>query len=126
MKLLTTPDIGMPGLPGVFEIEFDFNDVNTTGEALGITIPANSLVKMRLSRLTAFDSGVSDALNVGKLGALNAYVNASDLHGTGLSAETAFHVTAETDLLYGITTVGAVATHGRAKLIVEVTRLSPV
>ena len=24
MKLLTTPDIGMPGLPGVFEIEFDF------------------------------------------------------------------------------------------------------
>lgn len=124
MKLLTTPDIGMPGKSGVFEIEFDFNDIDTAGQALGLTIPANSLVKMRLSRLTAFDSGVSDVLNVGKLGALTEFISASDLHGTGLGAEAAFHVTAETALLYGITKAGADATHGQAKLLVEVTRLS--
>lgn len=124
MKLLTTPDIGRPGKPGTFEIQLDAVDANTASVATGITVPANSLVKFRTSRLTAFDSAASDVLNVGKTGTLNAYISALDLQATGLTAEAAYHVTDETDLLIGITTVGLAATHGMAKVFVEITRLS--
>lgn len=125
MKLCTTPDIGMPGKRGVFEVEFDYNDVDTASQALGIVIPANSLVTISVTRMTAFDSGTSDVLNIGYTGALTAFVNALDLHSSaGLGAKTEFHVTAERTLLYGITTVGAVATAGRAKVFIEIVRLS--
>lgn len=125
MKLLTTPDIGMPGKRGVFEVEFDFNDVDTASQDLGITIPANSLVTISASRMTAFDSGTSDVLNLGYTGSLAAFISALDLHSSaGLGAKTEFHVTTERELLYGITTVGAVATHGRVKVFIEIVRLS--
>lgn len=125
MKLLTTPDIGRPGKPGVFELELDHTDVNSASVATGITVPENSLVTISTSRMTAFDSGTSDVLNLGYTGALTAFISALDLHSSaGLGAKTEFHVTTERALLCGITTVGAVAAAGRVKVFIEITRLS--
>jgi len=125
MKLLTVPNDGMPGRPRVYEFEVDFSDAGAASAAAGISIPANSRVRVLVNRKVAINSGTTCTLSVGKTGSVTSYVNALDVKGaTGINTEaTAWEDTA-TAIIYSVTSVGTAPTAGQIKIAVEVTRLS--
>ena len=110
MKKVCEPDIGMPK---VFEFEIDKADAGMIAPAaLGLKVPANSLVRFWCNRVVAFDSGTSDVLDIGA--GMIGYVSALDLQTTGTNTAAEFWTgDTDVDLEYAVTSVGAAATSVR-------------
>lgn len=122
MKTCCTPDTGMPK---VFEFEFGVDDKDKAAQAVGLTIPANSLFSAKLKVVTAFDSDTSDELTVGNAGGTVKLVDGEDLQSTGVVDCEDGWTDEDVVLVWTIASVGTPkATHGRAKLAIEIKPLS--
>ena len=129
MRLNVLPDFGTPGSPktAVIEIGFEDADTDVLGEATGLKLPANCLATFRPFLTEVFNSGTSDTITVGKLGALTAYLAGGDINEAAATVQAAvgpYHITAETEVYVDYQSTGTAPTTGRLFVAVDVVRLA--
>ena len=103
------------------EVDFTFADIVSGTFAPALDIPAGAIVVSGAVVVkTAFNSGTSDVLSVGDVALNTRYLSNGNIHATGMVnlVPTGFrHTGGEIGVLW--TAVGAAATAGAAKLIVN-------
>lgn len=100
---------------------------NTTDIATGVSmgkIPNGALITaVKVLIETVFNAATTNVLTVGKLGTLNAYLQAGDVDETAAAftvvTARAAKLSAETEILVTYTQSGTAATTGAATVIVE-------
>jgi hypothetical protein len=126
MKTYNVPTFGTVGSRRTAVADVELADANSNG-TLGITVPANSLLEIDHDVVEVFNSGgADDAVTVGYVGALTAYVAGGDIDETSTGFGTKkgpYRVTTETELYFKHVGTGAAATTGRVRLFVHVTPL---